>query len=605
MRRRGFSLLELSIALVVAGLVAGVALKLQQSGGGKECAAATTVQLGRIEQAVRAYVDKNDHFPMPAVRTAGVEDVHYGRKAPLAALNSIDGVTFGALPFQELGLPQSFGGDCWGNKFTYAVTTDLTDPVKFRAAAPNPTYDGRIILKSAASSIVNNRIAYAVISHGANALGSVKINYRDPSNTLRKWCVAGSAIESENCEVGNGVIAAATFNDGKNVGAAAFDDLVVFGGKVLRVVNGVCAATPASCNAGTVSGFSLGACGTSDSWTCRGSNGGTDAQCSAANAPCAPVVDGACGGMANTCSSGSPASFVAGPCGGSDSWTCLGENGGAPASCTAAHAACGIDGGWGAWSNCSVTCGGGTQTRACDNPPPGNGGANCVGLSSQPCNTQSCAATINGVCGVGSNACSSGNAQGLVSGGCGSSDAWTCAGANGGSSANCSTANAPCPVDGVCGADINTCAIGISSNPNPGVCGGNATWNCVGEGGGRTASCSVAATCTSCDLPWGGTIAHGAKVIAYKTPTFGDAGRDGNCEQAQMEWRTCNNGVLSGSYTFQSSRRMSCTSDCGECVPNGGSWITHGSIQTYQTCVDGMASGGTSRPAPGGRTYCP
>lgn len=36
---------------------------------------------------------------------------------------------------------------------------------------------------------------------------------------------------------------------------------------------------------------------------------------------------------------------------------------------------------WGAWSPCSETCGNGTstRTRACDNPPPAYGGADCVG----------------------------------------------------------------------------------------------------------------------------------------------------------------------------------------------------------------------------------
>ena len=56
-----------------------------------------------------------------------------------------------------------------------------------------------------------------------------------------------------------------------------------------------------------------------------------------------------------------------------------------------------VDGGYtdfGDWSECSAECGGGTQTRTrtCTNPAPANGGADCVGDSSETreCNTQAC-----------------------------------------------------------------------------------------------------------------------------------------------------------------------------------------------------------------------
>jgi len=58
---------------------------------------------------------------------------------------------------------------------------------------------------------------------------------------------------------------------------------------------------------------------------------------------------------------------------------------------------CPVDGGWSdfsAWSGCSAECGGGTQSRSreCDNPAPANGGAECEGDAeeSQECNTDPC-----------------------------------------------------------------------------------------------------------------------------------------------------------------------------------------------------------------------
>lgn len=63
---------------------------------------------------------------------------------------------------------------------------------------------------------------------------------------------------------------------------------------------------------------------------------------------------------------------------------------------------CPLDGGYTDWSisGCSVTCGGGIQTltRTCTNPPPANGGKNCSGLGPSEeevsCNEQEC--PING-----------------------------------------------------------------------------------------------------------------------------------------------------------------------------------------------------------------
>ncbi len=54
-----------------------------------------------------------------------------------------------------------------------------------------------------------------------------------------------------------------------------------------------------------------------------------------------------------------------------------------------------VNGGWSAWSACSAACGGGIQTRSCNNPFVSGGGADCAGANTQACNIQACVAVPN------------------------------------------------------------------------------------------------------------------------------------------------------------------------------------------------------------------
>lgn len=161
-----------------------------------------------------------------------------------------------------------------------------------------------------------------------------------------------------------------------------------------------------------------------------------------------------------------------------------------------------VDGGWGAWSSCSVSCGGGIQTRSCDSPTPANGGANCVGASSQSCNTHSCGG-------------GGGGGGGAVDGGW--SD-WSACDQPCGGGTQTRACNSPAPANG--GAN---CSGAASQSCN--------TQACV------TCSCGAA----QCEGPYlvsrntcDGTWENGCSATL--------APSSGNCEGANMVYRNSCNG---------------------------------------------------------------
>ena len=242
-RSKGFSLLEMAVVLVIAGLMIGLVNRTQDAGvsgaaagDSSSCYIQTQKQLAVISDAMTAFQNKNQRLPIPAGRSLGSTNVKFGNEtvlpADLANIDRVGALLFGALPFQALGLSESYSADCWGNKFTYVVTEANTSATVVNSCSSS-SGGGAITLKSGTSTILGDAsastgIVYAVISHGQSGVGAVKKNY---SNASHAWCSVGTALDTENCDISNNVLVTANFNDGNNAGAAFYDDLMVFAGK--------------------------------------------------------------------------------------------------------------------------------------------------------------------------------------------------------------------------------------------------------------------------------------------------------------------------------------------------------------------------------------
>jgi hypothetical protein len=115
-------------------------------------------------------------------------------------------------------------------------------------------------------------------------------------------------------------------------------------------------------------------------------------------------------------------------------------------------------------------------------------------------------------------------------------------------------------------------------------------------GGGVSNVCGEPVSQSPCVLPWGGSISHGQSVLAYQLSAVACGGT------CTAQTRTCNNGTLSGSYTNSacSVQPCTCTAPWGGVIDNGGSVTAYAAssvacgdscVAQTRTCNDGVLSG--------------
>ncbi len=256
-----------------------------------------------------------------------------------------------------------------------------------------------------------------------------------------------------------------------------------------------------------------------------------------------------------------------------------------------------VNGGWTGWDSCSVSCGGGTQSRTCTNPSPANGGANCSGSASQACNTQACAspaptlsfsASQYSVNSGGSTTLSWSSTDATS---CTASNYWsgsksisgselrsgitvdqsfilTCTGAGGsisktvnvaiGTSAGvCGTANGKTYANTATTFGSDTlCSAGTNSIVNFPPAGGSSPWTCFGTGGGTDAICTANRLS---NLTNGACGSVGASLNPPSGANLCNPGNAGAVTQngARWNWTCAGSGGGSTSGTCSSPRGVS------------------------------------------------
>ncbi|HBR67983.1 MAG TPA: hypothetical protein DEA55_01240 [Rhodospirillaceae bacterium] len=218
MNQKGFSLIELSLALIIIGLLATPFLYQYNTYTNRRVKEQTSLSQMTIARAVSDFVDANGRYPCPTPYTRDEDATDHGREfCPPAipvpgtcnggicratgrdanAAGGPDPVLIGAVPYASLNIPYEMALDGWKRKITYAVSERMANG----SITPFDDTQGAIsIVESDGDNLAPNAIVgsqpYLLVSHGDNGAGAYST-----SGVLVAPCPAAvNGRERENCD---------------------------------------------------------------------------------------------------------------------------------------------------------------------------------------------------------------------------------------------------------------------------------------------------------------------------------------------------------------------------------------------------------------------
>lgn len=218
----GFTLVELSVVLVVISLLVAGGLAASVSMVNRSAYIDTRTQLQQIEQSLQDYYTVNGRLPCVASLTEatssssfGVEIGATGTTCAGGAAESTPGhyrvdsgggvmVRVGMLPVRTLGLSDSVAADKFGSRIVYAVTEKLTDAGQFGTAP------GAITIRDANNNNILTNAAYFVTSLGRDRKGAYALS----NASLVEACGSTGNLDVPNCTLNDAIFREAPFNRG-------------------------------------------------------------------------------------------------------------------------------------------------------------------------------------------------------------------------------------------------------------------------------------------------------------------------------------------------------------------------------------------------------
>lgn len=300
--RFGFSLIEVSIVLIIIGIISALSIEMFGARINNANYTNTKQRMETIAAALNRYYAANGRLPCPAQLHLQPGDAAYGMPiysggtppdtgcdtanpanvtaigdgndtapfpgGPPGSVGTVsikttivsgEWIRLGGVPTRALGLSDEMMYDAFNRKFSYAMMQ------RFNTAAT----DGLIIISDGVSSTpVTTAAAFVLISHGRDGKGAFT-----RAGQIGNGCFSQAGLDNENCDDSNNDVFVETqFNDVERGSATWYDDLILWQDK--NTVIGL--------KASTNNGLSIKFTSTVYKGTEPGSAANVDAICNAA-----------------------------------------------------------------------------------------------------------------------------------------------------------------------------------------------------------------------------------------------------------------------------------------------------------------------------------
>ncbi len=221
--QKGFSLIEVSILLIIVGLLVPPWILLSNLERKALERNRTVANFHDLKNAIQLFVEREGRYPIPADIRDVEGSLTFGEEVALTPPSNCggsavsgaaaiagrgwcktpDGVLIGGVPFDDLGIDAETALDYWNNKILYAVTESQTVAASTSDTAGGITvwsydYDDSVVPPTRQPPVLyNSNFDMVLISFGKTGLGA----YTN-QGVLAGSCdtTAPASLDSENCD---------------------------------------------------------------------------------------------------------------------------------------------------------------------------------------------------------------------------------------------------------------------------------------------------------------------------------------------------------------------------------------------------------------------